>query len=158
MKNVFESLKRHFWIATTLIGFAGGFLTNYYLQYRSNLIDGLRQNYAIFQSSQKEIDQTLKSLADVAAGKSQDKPVSLSQFRVQLLEGVKSATDLSRRVGANGTTLDYFEVASVNLANAAEDFTGPKDAKKLVEAASDYYFARQMLSNAVIKEDTKFLW
>ena len=115
------------WAISGVVGvivFAAGFVTNYYVDYRSQYVEALNANYEQFDKASEDIRETLKVFADIARG---DKPKSsdnLNALQMELLVAVGKVEDLSRRVDGGATFVKVYQDAAVNLRNAAERSRG----------------------------------
>lgn len=139
------------------ISFSGGFLANYYQEYRSDYLTGLRKNHEDFKLASHIIDESLVKLSKVALGEKPKNAEDVDILRDKLRLAVNNVRELSRRIDDSLSVATAYEEAALKLVDAADAITGPYDGKPMVEAISNYYVAQQDVEMRVVKEDTKFI-
>lgn len=159
MNKVLGSIPTWIWSGMiAVIAFAAGFVTNYYISYRSNYLSALNANYEQFDTSAAEVRQSLKTFADIANGQKKKTEQDAAEIQMRLLTAVTKAEDLSRRINTDTSFIRSYETAAVNLKAATATVSGPIDGKGLVLAVNDYLVAEKGVRDAVLKEYNAFIW
>lgn len=138
-------------------GFAGGFVTNYYVDYRGSYVTSLNANYEHFTSQSDEIMSILREFALVANGEATKSADNVAELERRLLAAVSTVEDLSRRLQGGSSIVSDYNQAALGLRSAAMQLEGPGNGKIMLKAAEDYLLAERSVRDAVLSE-TSEVW
>ncbi|CAD7044657.1 hypothetical protein REJC140_03849 [Pseudorhizobium endolithicum] len=143
------------WLRNGLLVIGGGLIGwfgNQYMDARGAYKESLTANYDSFNQASSGLEDSLREFAAIAQGLKPKTPEATVQLQSHLLDVLRVAKDLNRRLGHNEPVMTEFESATVSLMRAADRVTGPLDGKQMVEAVENYLFAEMQLRDAVVNE------
>jgi hypothetical protein len=134
------------------LGALVGWFGNQYMDARGAYKEALTANYENFNEAASGLEKSLREFAAIAQGQKSKTAEAAEELQTHLLDVMRVAKDLNRRLGNDQAVMDGFETATVKLMHAADKVTGPLDGKQMVDAVEDYLYAEMQLRDAVVDE------
>jgi hypothetical protein len=151
LKGVFS------YAATLLAGIVIGVFTNSYVGFIEHNRTVIEDQFGAYKDTSSELLQLLDSYSTRARTGAKVDEETQKHFRQALLKVYSQAEAIEKREPRVHDEFADYAKSLLGLRDAASDFSGPLDARKFVEATSDYLHARSRFESKVTNLQRSYL-
>lgn len=156
--KLYEKIKPYISTAVSVIfGVIIGAFGNSYVGFIEHNRTVIEDQFGSFRDTSSELLQLLDGYSVRARTGAKIDEETQKKFREALLKAYDQAESIAKREPRVHDEFADYARSLLELRDAANDFTGPLDARKFVEATSDYLHANSKFESKIVNLQTSYL-